>query len=407
MIRRTLQDQLERLATQHPVVTVTGPRQSGKTTLAKAAFPHHAYVSLEAPSERALAHEDPLAFFDRFAGAGAILDEIQRAPGLTSHLQVIVDEDPTPGRFILTGSQSLTLLDGVSQSLAGRTALLELLPLELAEIQRFPRPPHDLDTILWQGGYPRIHDRQLPANEWLSDYTATYLERDVRSLLRVGDLDAFHTFLRLCAGHTGQLLNLASLASDCGITQPTARSWISVLQASFIVFRLPPFHANLGKRLSRHPKLYFHDTGLAANLIGIGDPRQLATHPLRGALFENWVISEIVKMHRHRAQRAELSFYRERDRHEIDLLIDHGGRITAIEAKAGRTPSSEYFKAFPHFAELVAARGDGRWQIDQAAVVYGGQESQRRSAGELIGWAALPDLDRLLEGNAPAGRSVS
>ena len=208
MIRRTLQDQLERLAAQHPVVTVTGPRQSGKTTLAKAAFPGHAYVSLETPSERELARQDPLAFLHRFAGGGAILDEVQRAPELPSYLQSLVDEDPAPGRFILTGSQSLTLLDRVSQSLAGRTALLELLPLDLAEIRRFPKPPTDLDTVLWMGGYPRIHDRELPANEWLADYTATYLERDVRSLLRVGDLEAFHTFLRLCAGRIGQLLKI-------------------------------------------------------------------------------------------------------------------------------------------------------------------------------------------------------
>ncbi len=392
MIRRTLQDQLERLATQYPVVTVTGPRQSGKTTLARAAFPDYAYVSLETPSERELAREDPLAFLARFAQRGAILDEIQRAPELPSYLQSIVDEDPAPGRFLLTGSQSLTLLAGVSQSLAGRTALLELLPLDLAEVRRFPQPPEDLDTLLWQGGYPRIHDRGLRANEWLADYTATYLERDVRSLLRVGDLEAFHTFLRLCAGRVGQLLNLVSLAADCGISQPTARSWISTLEASFILFRLPPFHANLGKRLTKHPKLYFHDSGLAANLIGIEDPRQLETHPLRGALFENWVISEILKMHRHQAQRPELSFYRERDRHEIDLLVDRGGRLTAIEAKAGRTPTGDYFIAFPHFAELIQARGDARWQIARQAVVYGGDESQRRSAGELVGWADLPDL---------------
>ncbi|MGH2833263.1 MAG: ATP-binding protein [Solirubrobacteraceae bacterium] len=388
-----MQDQLERVAAQYPVVTVTGPRQSGKTTLARTTFPDYAYVSLETPSERELAREDPLAFLHRFAERGAILDEIQRAPQLPSYLQSIVDENPAPGRFLLTGSQNLTLLAGATQSLAGRTALLELLPLELAEIRRFPQSPDDLDTLLWQGGYPRIQDRGLRASEWLADYTATYLERDVRNLLRVGDLEAFHTFLRLCAGRVGQLLNLASLAADIGISQPTARSWISVLEASFILFRLPPFHANLGKRLTKHPKLYFHDCGLAANLIGIDDPRQLQTHPLRGALFENWVISEILKMHRHRAHRPELSFYREQDRHEIDLLIDRGGQLTAIEAKAGRTPTSDYFKAFPHFAKLIQARGDTRWRIERQAVVYGGHESQRRSAGELIGWADLPGLD--------------
>lgn len=394
MIRRTIQDQLERLAAQHPVVTVTGPSQSGKTTLARTALPGHAYVSLETPSERELARGDPLAFLDRFAGTGAILDEIQRTPQLPSYLQIIVDEDPTPGRFLLTGSQSPGLLAGVSQSLAGRTALLQLLPLELAEIRRFPHPPTDLNTLLWQGGYPRIHDRGLPANEWLADYTATYLERDVRSLLNIGDLEAFHTFLRLCAGRTGQLLNLASLAAECGITQPTARRWTSVLEASFIVFRLPPFHANLGKRLTKHPKLYFHDTGLAANLIGIKHPSQLKTHPLRGALFENWTISEILKMHRHRARRPKLSFYRERDRYEIDLLIEHAGdRLTPIETKAGRTPIGDWVKTFPHFTDLIQARGEQRWQINKPIVVYGGEESQHRRAGELLSWSDLPELN--------------
>jgi len=393
MVRRTIQDQLERLAAQHPVVTITGPRQSGKTTLSRTTFPDHAYVSLETPSERELASEDPLAFLGRFEGKGAILDEIQRAPELPSYLQSIVDEDPSPGRFILTGSQSLSLLDRVSQSLAGRTALLELLPLDLREIRRFPHPPEDLDTLLWEGGYPRIHDRDLPPNEWLADYTATYLERDLRSLLRVGDLAAFHTFLRLCAGRVGQLLNLASLAADCGIAQPTARSWLSVLEASFIVFLIPPFHANLGKRLAKHPKLYFHDSGLATSLLGIDSPRQLATHPLRGALFEGWVISEIVKWHRNRARRPELSFYRERDRIEIDLLIEHGEELMLLEAKAGRTPAGDYFKAFPHFTELIQARGDSRWQVARQAVVYGGEESQLRSAGELLSWSDLPDVD--------------
>jgi hypothetical protein len=392
MIRRTLQDQLERLASRHPVVTVTGPRQSGKTTLARTTFPDHRYVSLETPSERELAREDPLAFLGRFDGGGAILDEIQRAPQLTSYLQGIVDEHPAPGRFVLTGSQSMALLAGVSQSLAGRTALLELLPLELGEIRRFPSAPGDLDTLLWMGGYPRIHDRRLPADEWLADYTATYLERDVRSLLNVGDLTSFHTFLRLCAGRVGGLLNLASLAADCGIAQPTARSWISVLEASFILFRLPPFHANLGKRLTKHPKLYFHDTGLAASLIGIQDPGQLQTHPLRGALFENWAVSELQKMHRHRARRVELSFYRERDRHEIDLLLDAAGELTAIEVKAGSTPTGDYFKAFPRFAELIQSRGDRHWQIGRQAVIYGGRESQQRSAGELLSWNDLPAL---------------
>lgn len=399
MIRRMLQDQLERAAAHHAVVTVTGPRQSGKTTLARMAFPDRPYVSLETPSEREFAVDDPLGFLARFP-AGAILDEIQRAPELPSYLQGIVDEDPSPGRFILTGSRNLALLEGVSQSLAGRTALLELLPLDLAEIRRFGESPDDLDTAIWRGGYPRIHDRGLPAGEWLADYTATYLERDVRALLGVGDLEAFHTFLRLCAGRVGQLLNLASLASDCGIAQPTARRWLSVLEASFVTFRLAPFHANFRKRLSRHPKLYFHDPGLAVSLLGVEEPRQLATHPLRGAMFEGWVVSEIVKWHRHRGRQPQISFYRERDRLEVDVVLEHGAELTLVEAKAGRTPSSEHFAAFPAFANRIAARGDERWRVARRLVVYGGKESQSRSAGELVGWADLPSALEPHEGEA-------
>lgn len=389
MIKRTLQEQLERAATQYPVITMTGPRQSGKTTLARMAFPDRPYVSLETPSEREFAADDPLGFLARFE-EGAILDEIQRAPELLSYLQGIVDADPSPGRFVLTGSQNLALLESVSQSLAGRTALLELLPLELAEIRRFDGSADDIDTVIWRGGYPRIYDRRLPPDEWLADYTATYLERDVRNLLAVGDLETFHTFLRLCAGRVGQLLNLASLAADCGVSQPTARRWLSTLEASFIAFRLPPFHANLGKRLTKRPKLYFHDPGLAVSLLGVEAPEQLAAHPLRGAMFEGWVISEIVKWHRHRGRRPQLSFYRERDQLEIDLVLERGAELTLVEAKAGRTPASEHFAAFPVFAELIAARGDRRWQVGQRMVVYGGEESQSRSRGELVSWTDLP-----------------
>jgi len=389
MIRRTLHEHLEQAAKRYPVVTLTGPRQSGKTTLARMAFPERPYVSLETPSEREFAAEDPLGFLARFE-SGGILDEIQRAPELLSYMQGMVDDDHSPGRFVLTGSQNLPLLEGVSQSLAGRTALLELLPLALEEIRRFDSPEDGLDTVIWRGGYPRIYDRGLPAAEWLADYTATYLERDVRNLLAVGDLETFHTFLRLCAGRVGQLLNLASLAADCGVSQPTARRWLSTLEASFIVFRLQPFHANLGKRLVKRPKLYFYDPGLAVSLLGIDAPEQLAAHPLRGAMFEGWLVSEVVKWHRHRGQRPQVSFFRERDRLEIDLVVERGAELTLVEAKAGRTPSSEQFAAFPAFAERIAARGDGRWRVARRMVVYGGEESQSRSQGELVSWTDLP-----------------
>jgi predicted AAA+ superfamily ATPase len=398
MISRTLQPHLEHLSRNYPVVTLTGPRQSGKTTLARMTFPRNDYVNLESPSEREFAASDPVGFLARHPG-GVILDEIQRAPDLPSYIQTLVDLDPTPGRFLLTGSQNLGIVESVSQSLAGRTALLELLPLELEEIRRFPEAPNDLASTLWSGGYPRIHERKLDPRQWLEDYAATYLERDVRSVLNVGDLVAFQAFLRLCAGRVGQLLNLASLASDSGLSQPTARRWLSVLEAGFIAFRLPPFHANLAKRLVKTPKLYFYDSGLVASLLGIDAPEQLATHPLRGAIFEGWVVSEVLKWHRHRARRPHLFFYQERGRTEIDLVIEEGADLTLVEVKAGQTPSSSFFSAFSAFEKRLNERADARWRVARRYVVYAGREAQARSAGVLVPWADLPAT---LAGREPA-----
>jgi len=289
-------------------------------------------------------------------------------------------------------------MDGLSQSLAGRTALTDLLPLSLEEVRRFPNPPSELEPLTWQGGYPRIYERRLPAREWLEDYTATYLERDVRRLINVGDLLAFQTFLRLCAGRTGQLLNLSSLANDCGISQPTARAWLSVLEASYVVFRLPPFFANLGKRLIKTPKLYFYDSGLAASLLNIETPRQLDTHPLRGPLFETWVIGGIAKAHFHRGRRPRLFFYREQDRLEIDLVLEKGTDLTLIEIKSARTPSGKYFAAFDRLENSLEGRTAPR--ISERIVIYGGDETQHRSAGTLLSWRNLDERDWIGRGAA-------
>ena len=389
MIERLLQPRILELAAHYPVLTLTGPRQSGKTTLSRMAFPDRPYVSLENPAQREFASEDPVAFLARYRD-GAIIDEVQRVPQIFSYLQGMVDEDARPGRFLLTGSQNLALVDAVTQSLAGRTTRTELLPLSLEEVRRFPDPPTDLDTLLWQGGYPRIYERRLPADEWLADYVATYVERDVRQLTKIGDLLLFQTFLRLCASRTGQLLNLSSLANDCGISQPTARSWLSVLEASYIVFRLPPFFANLGKRLLKSPKLYFYDTGLAASLLGIENPRQLETHPLRGALFETWAVSEIAKAHLHRGRRPRMSFYRDRSQLEIDLILEKGADLTLVEIKAARTPSSQYFAAFQKFSDALAGQPA---RVTERVVVYGGDETQDRSQGRLLSWSDLGAWD--------------
>jgi predicted AAA+ superfamily ATPase len=386
MIERLLQPRLLDLATRYPVLTLTGPRQSGKTTLSRMAFPDRPYVSLENPGQREFAQEDPVAFLARYQD-GAIIDEVQRVPQIFSYLQGMVDEDPRPGRFLLTGSQNLALVNAVTQSLAGRTTLTELLPLSLKEVRRFPAPPDDLDTLLWQGGYPRIYERGLPAHEWLTDYVATYVERDVRQLVNVGDLLLFQTFLRLCAGRTGQILNLSSLANDCGIAQPTARSWLSVLEASYIVFRLPPFFANFGKRLIKSPKLYFYDTGLAATLLNIENPAQLESHPLRGALFETWTVAEIAKAHLHRGRRPRLSFYRDSGGLEIDLILEQGTDLTLVEIKSARTPSGQYFNAIERLA--ASLEGQAAPRIANRIVVYAGDESQQRSRGELLSWRDL------------------
>jgi hypothetical protein len=387
VVRRTLQSRAVELAGRHPVITITGPRQSGKTTLCRGAFASLPYVSLEPPDERAFAASDPRGFLARF-GTGAVIDEVQRVPDLASYLQPIVDADPRPGRFVLTGSQSFTLMQSLTQTLAGRSAMVELFPLGLEEIRRFPSVPADLNTLLWTGGYPRIFDRGLPPQEWLGDYVATYVERDVRQVLNVGDLLTFQTFLRMCAARAGQLLNLSALGADCGITHATARQWLSVLEASYIVFRLPPLHANLGKRLIKTPKLYFHDSGLLCYLLGIREPGQLAVHPLRGAIFESWVIADVLKHHRHRGVAARLFFYRDRAGTEVDLVIERGADRLAVEIKAGMTPSPDAFAA-PDRVALALTGADT--MPTRAAVVYGGADTQTRSAGELISWS---DVDR-------------
>lgn len=286
MIQRNLEPVLKRQAQQFPIVTVTGPRQSGKTTLCRAAFPDKPYVSLEPPDVRQFALDDPRGFLARYP-TGAVIDEVQRAPALLSYLQADVDEHREPGRYILTGSANLNLLHSVSQSLAGRTALLTLLPLTLDEVRRFDVNPQDLDDTLWRGCSPAVFDRRLDPHDWYPSYVATYIERDVRSLLNVGDLGAFQRFVGLCAGRTSQLLNLSSLGADTGVRHATAGAWLSVLEASYLAWRLQPLHANVTSRLVKTPKLHMVDSGLVCYLIGIRTAEQLRQHPLRGFIFES------------------------------------------------------------------------------------------------------------------------
>ncbi len=386
MIKRALTDKILALARQFPVVSITGPRQAGKTTLARMAFPGYDYVSLEEPDERDFATADPKGFLKRF-GDGVILDEIQRAPMLLSYIQGIVDREDFPGHFILTGSQQLPLMDRVSQTLAGRTAIVNLLPFSLDELLSRPsgdplsmdrlteireKPPFELETILHTGLYPRIHDKGLVAQDWLSAYYQTYVERDVRDISNIGNLDAFQRFVRLCAGRSGQLLNLSSLAVDCGISHTTARQWISILQAGFILHLLPPHHANFSKRLIKSPKLYFLDTGLLCFLLRIREPSDLVTHAMRGPIFETFVFSELFKSFAHRGEAPPLFFWRDRTGHEVDIVIDAGRKLIPLEIKSGQTVVASFFDGLRYFCAL------GPPASKTGVLVHGGEVTYER-----------------------------
>jgi len=398
MIPRAITNVLIRRAEQFPVVSLTGPRQSGKTTLTRAAFPDHHYANLEDPSLREYARTDPREFLAQYPD-GMIIDEAQRVPDLFSYIQLIVDEQDRPGRFILTGSHNFLLLRSVQQSLAGRVAVLHLLPLSLAEIdgreplelaaigRDLPRQPvtgdRDLANTLFTGGFPRLFARDLPAQVWLGSYVRTYVERDVQDVLRVSDLEAFGRFLGLCAGRNGQLVNLSSLAADCGVTHPTVRSWLSVLETSFLITLLRPHHANFNKRLIKSPKLYFLDTGLLCYLLKIRSPDELRTHAMRGAIFESFVLSELTKNCLNRGHDPDLYFWRDSTGHEVDLVIDRGRELIPIEAKSGTTLPADALDGLRYWLKL-AGRQDG-----PSALIHGGNECSRRQGTVVYPWSVL------------------
>ena len=367
IVSRILEQTARRLFESYPVLTLTGPRQSGKTTLCRAAFPELPYLSLEAPDTRDFALQDPRGLLARYPD-GAILDEIQRAPDLASYLQEIVDEQPDrTGWFVLTGSQQLRVTEAVSQSLAGRTGVLRLLPFSMAEAAELGADP-SIDAMLFHGFYPRIHDKKLEPTRALGDYFETYVERDVRQVSEIRNLSAFRTFVRLCAGRTGQLLNLTSLGNDAGVSHTTARDWISVLEASYILFRLEPLHANVSKRLIKSPKLYFHDVGLAAFLLGIEHPKQLLTHPLRGALFENLIVVEALKSRWNRGLRENMSFYRDSRGKEVDLVCSFADRRVGIEIKSGATVARDFLAGLHELSDQLPGG------LDAGLLVYGGEQ---------------------------------
>lgn len=394
MIPRVLLSELVTAATQMPVIMLTGPRQSGKTTLCRSGFPNKPYVNLEPLDTRELVRADPRGFLAGHPD-GAVIDEIQHVPELLSYIQADVDEDPRPGRFVLTGSQNLPASQAVSQTLAGRTAILHLLPFSLEERRQTEGWVNDLWVDVFRGGYPRIHDRGLDPARWYADYVTTYVERDVRQVKEIGDLRAFRTFLMLAAGRTAQEINLSSLGSDVGVSHNTARAWLSVLEASFVAMSIPAWHRNVRKQIVKAPKLHFLDTGLACNVLGIRDPDHLRVHPLRGPLFESWVVSELVKSLVHRGtNRPDIRHYRESRGPEIDIVVEHGGTRHLVECKSGAT-------VHPSFAEpLLELIGSEAGDVRLApAIVYGGQESFPRRRVPLYCWSDVHLLSRRIARN--------
>lgn len=381
MIERTLAAKLISLRQKFQVITLTGPRQSGKTTLVKATFPDFPYVSLEEPDLRQVALRDPRGFLSNYPD-GAILDEVQNTPELFSYLQRIVDENRQI-QFILTGSSNFLLMEKISQTLAGRTAVLNLLPLSLKELESLPV---SYENMIYKGQYPRIYDRDLSATDFYPSYIQTYVDRDVRMIKNIVDTIAFIQFTQLCAGRIGQPLNYASLANDAGISPNTTKSWLSILESCYIIYRLQPYYRNFNKRLVKSPKLYFYDTGVACSLLGIREQDQVNLHYLKGSLFENLIINEFIKRNFNRGENRLPYYWQDNHGKEIDCLLVNGENVSAVEIKSGKTISTSYFNNLKYWSSLTDLPERNSY------VVYGGEQSLQTSAGALISWR---ELDRI------------
>ncbi|MBE0655402.1 MAG: ATP-binding protein [Bacteroidales bacterium] len=386
MIKRTAEERLKKLYDLFKVVAVTGPRQSGKTTLVKYVFPDKSYVSLENPETRQFALEDPRGFLSQFP-KGAILDEVQRTPDLFSYLQEIVDAKKDSGQFILTGSNNFLLNENISQSLAGRVAFLNLLPFSYEELNREDpkETPVDENDFILKGFYPPIYDLNIPSNEWLPNYIRSYIERDVRQIKNITSLLVFERFMRLLAGRTGQELNYTSLSVEAGVDVKTIQSWIGILESSYIIFLLKPFYKNYNKTLVKRPKVYFYDTGIVCTLLGITQLSHLENHPQRGALFETMVLSEIVKAQFNTGSKSKLFYWRDKTGREIDLLIDTLTTVMPVEVKAGRTFQKEFLKNIRYWMKLTGEK--------QAKLIYSGDEEHKRSEGiDVVSWRNLSGI---------------
>ncbi len=386
MIPRYLSDTIQRLREGFPIVAITGPRQSGKTTLSRAIFADKPYVSLEEPDTRNYAVEDPRGFLGQFP-EGAVIDEAQRAPKLFSYLQSRVDSDGRMGLFVLTGSQQFGLRAGITQSLAGRVGLVTLLPFSRGELDDAGRSPDALESTLFAGSYPPIYDRPVAPRDWYPRYISTYLERDLHQIIGVRDLHTFHTFLRMCAARVGQVLNLSALAGDCGITHNTARAWISVLEASYIVFLLQPHHRNFNKRLIKSPKLYFYDTGIVASLMGMEDERHLGIHAMRGQIFENWIIAELLKGRMNRGLPPNLFFWRDRAGLEIDVVVERQQSLQPMEIKSGATIAADFFTGLRRWCDL----SNGCEEVSPL-LFFGGDGDSVRNGVSVRSWRSVSEV---------------
>jgi predicted AAA+ superfamily ATPase len=384
MFKRTLEQKLLELKNQFPVLALFGPRQSGKTTLARTLFPNYRYVNLESFEEQEFATDDPKGFLMRFQGdEGVILDEIQKTPKLLSYIQIEVDQNQSVGRFVITGSQNILLNHHVNQTLAGRVALTTLLPLSIEEIRLAEKLPNTAEQAVFKGYYPRVYHHSLDPIVFAESYVRTYVERDVRDIQQIISLLEFQKFMRLCAARIGQLLDLTDLSKDAGITLPTVKSWLSILEASYIIFLIQPHHANFTKRLVKMPKLYFYDTSLACNLLRLTTPDDVYDHYLRGGLFESMIISDFLKRRYHRCLPPNVYFWRDKLGNEVDILLEEKGKLIPIEIKSSVTIQNDMFDGLVKWCHLSETDpGSG-------SVIYAGEDQQTRKQGHIISWKLL------------------
>ena len=383
MIKRDIQSLLKEMMNSFPVVTITGPRQSGKTTLVKQTYPEMDYVSLEELDIREHAEKDPRDFLSRFPKS-VIIDEVQKVPSLLSYIQTIVDAEQRNGRFILTGSNQFEYLSSISQSLAGRTGILKLLPFSYSEIYGNAFIP--INEAIYKGFYPRIFDQNIRPELFLSGYLETYVEKDVRAITKVQDLMQFHRFLQLCAGRTGQIVNFSSIGNELGIDHKTVKEWTSIAMASYIMFLLPPYYKNYNKRIRKSPKLYFLDVGLATHLIGIQNSEHLQVHPLKGELFETFVVIEFLKKRYNQGKRSNLYYFRDNIGNEVDLIYETGLAPIPIEIKSAKTVNSDFFKGLNYFRKLVK-------NVDKSILIMGNDIKQKRNEHSIYGYPYIDELN--------------